>query len=115
MTHEDDGRDREEEERRPPAEEYGEQAAEQRPDDLADVVGDPVAVVRPHPVLGRVVVGEQRVVGRVVDGLAERRSRRGRSPGCSTAGARPVSEREDRPHARRRRAPCGRADRGRRR
>ena len=68
---EDEGRDGEDEERRPPAERGGEQAGGERADERADGVGG--AVEREHPGPGRdvVVVGEQRVVGRVDDGLAE--------------------------------------------
>ena len=64
-------------ERQPPPELVGEQPGHQRPDERADGVGGAVGAVHPAAGRQRVVVGEQRVVRRVDDGLADGRSRSG--------------------------------------
>ena len=70
---EDHGRDDEDQERHSPAEPVGEQAGGDRPDDPADGVRRPVEAVHVRARLDRVVVGDQGVVGRVDERLAERR------------------------------------------
>ena len=67
----DRGEEREDQERRPPAEGAGEEAAEQGAEDLAERVGGAVEAEDLRPVLGAVVVGDERVVGRVDDQAAD--------------------------------------------
>ncbi len=64
-------------ERQPPPELEGEQPGHQRPDERADGVGGAMGAVHAAARRQRVVVGEQRVVRRVDDGLADGRSRAG--------------------------------------
>ena len=74
--HDDDERgDGEHEERHPPAGVEGDDPGEQRSDEGADRVGGAVEGVHLRPVLGRVVVGDERVVGGVDHGLADGRAR----------------------------------------
>ena len=97
--HEDDRRDHEHEEGHAPAEGLGEDPADDRADERTERVGHPVEAEHVGADLGRVVVGQQRVVGRRDHGAAHARA----GPGDHEHEDRrrePGEQAEHRPHRR---------------
>ena len=92
-----DRRNGEHEERRAPPEPVGEQPGHDRPEDRPDRIGRPMEAVHLRALVGGEPIGEQRVVGRVVDRLADGRSRAG-DPQHHDAGGEARHEGEARPH-----------------
>ena len=69
----------------------------ERAEDLADASWRRGGSRRPRAAVGLVVVGEQRVVGRVVDRAADGRPDAGERPAARSIGAKPGEEREHAP------------------